>query len=143
MTKPSLSLPASLQDVVQAYAELPDTRSRLAQLIAWGKALPAMPDESKTDERKVPGCLASVYLSATLEDDCVVYQGDSDTLMVKGLVALLIRGLNGLTPEQILAISPDFIVETGLKQSLIPSRANGFFNIFVMMQTLARQWAEG
>lgn len=139
MTSDSTSLPTSLSNVVKAYAELPDTRSRLAQLIAWGKGLPSFPDELKTEERRVPGCLAIVHMHATLDNGNVIFQGDSDTLMVKGLIALLVNGLSGLSPEQILAIPPDFIVETGLKQSLVPSRANGFHNIFLMMQKLAEE----
>jgi cysteine desulfuration protein SufE len=67
----------------------------------------------------------------------VVYRADSDAQITKGLVALLVQGMNGLTPEQILNLSPDFIKDTGLDVSLTPSRANGFYNIFKKMQQIA------
>jgi cysteine desulfuration protein SufE len=67
----------------------------------------------------------------------VIYRADSDAQITKGLVALLVQGMNGLTPEQILDLSPDFIKDTGLDVSLTPSRANGFYNIFKKMQQIA------
>jgi cysteine desulfuration protein SufE len=66
-----------------------------------------------------------------------LYQGDSDAQLVKGLVAFLIEGLNDLPPEEIIKVQPNFIEETGLQVSLTPSRANGFYNIFKMMQKKA------
>ncbi len=67
----------------------------------------------------------------------MIYRADSDAQITKGLVALLVQGMNGLTPEQILNLSPDFIKDTGLDVSLTPSRANGFYNIFKKMQQIA------
>jgi cysteine desulfuration protein SufE len=85
----------------------------------------------------VQGCVSQVYITADLEDGKLHYRGDSDAQLVKGLVGLLIEGLNGLTPEEILQVTPDFIEETGLKVSLTPSRANGFYNIFQLMKKKA------
>jgi cysteine desulfuration protein SufE len=72
-----------------------------------------------------------------LQEGQVWYRGDADAQLVKGLVALLIQGLNGLTPEAIAELTPDFIEATGLQVSLTPSRANGFYNIFRLMQQKA------
>lgn len=91
-------------------------------------------------ENKVKGCVSQVYITASLKDGKVEYQGDSDAQLVKGLVALLIEGLSDLPPETIIKIQPDFIEETGLKVSLTPSRANGFYNIFQMMQKKALEF---
>jgi cysteine desulfuration protein SufE len=96
-----------------------------------------MPEEGKTPENKVHGCVSQVYITAAIKEGKVWYQGDSDAQLVKGLVALLIEGLNGLPPQEILQVTPNFIEETGLKMSLTPSRANGFYNIFQMMQKKA------
>ena len=68
-----------------------------------------------------------------------MYQGDSDAQLVKGLVGLRVEGLSGLTPAEIVTITPDFIQDTGLNVSLRPSRANGFYNIFKMMKKKALQ----
>ena len=67
------------------------------------------------------------------------WKGDSDALITKGLLALLIQGLDGLTPDQVQAIDPAFIAATGLQASLTPSRANGFLNILKMMQNQAKE----
>ena len=96
-----------------------------------------IPPESKIPDNKVNGCVSQVYITADFKDDKVWYKGDSDAQLVKGLVALLIEGLNGLSPDEILAVTPDFIEETGLKVSLTPSRANGFYNIFQTMKKKA------
>lgn len=86
----------------------------------------------------MPGCVSQVYVTADLIDDgTVAFKADSDAQITKGLVALLIQALNGLKPAEIMALSPDFIKETQLDVSLTPSRANGFFNIFKMMQKQA------
>lgn len=78
--------------------------------------------------------MSQVYITANLADGKVLYQGDSDAQLVKGLVGLLVEGLSGLTPAEIVTITPDFIQDTGLNVSLTPSRANGFYNIFQMMK---------
>lgn len=135
-------IPDSLQEVVSVFAELTDTRSRLAKLIEWGNALPGLSGDEKVEEHKVPGCLSVVHIRVDCVDGLLQYQGDSDTILVKGLVALLVKGLSGLSPEEVLNLSPDFIRATGIKQSLVPSRANGFRNIFLRMQELAKEALE-
>ena len=95
------------------------------------------PEADKVPENKVPGCVSQVYITATVNDGKVVFQGDSDSQLTKGIVGLLIEGLNGLTPTEIVQLTPDFIQETGLNVSLTPSRANGFYNIFKTMQKKA------
>ena len=74
--------------------------------------------------------MSQVYITANLADGKVLYQSDSDAELVKGLVGLLVEGLSGLTPAEIVTITPYFIQYTGLNVSLTHSRANGFYNIF-------------
>ncbi len=83
------------------------------------------------------GCVSQVYITARLEDGKVAFQGDSDAQITKGLVALLIEGLNGSAPLEIQQLTPDFIKITGFDISLTPSRSNGFYNIFQFMQRKA------
>lgn len=137
MSASSTNLPENLQQIVSKFQRRNDPKKRYEQLLWYAKKLENMPEESKTASNKVNGCVSQVYITADFEDGKVWYKGDSDAQLVKGLVALLIEGLNGLTPNEILAVTPDFIEATGLKMSLTPSRANGFYNIFQTMQKKA------
>lgn len=137
MSSASTPLPDALAKIVERFKRRTDPKQRYAQLLSYAKKLKQMPEADKVSANKVPGCTSQVFLTANLEDGKVWYLGDSDAQLVKGLVALLIEGLNGLTPEEILQVSPDFIQETGLNVSLTPSRANGFYNIFQTMKKKA------
>ncbi|MEL6555520.1 MAG: SufE family protein [Cyanobacteria bacterium J06621_11] len=95
------------------------------------------PSEDKTPENKVQGCVSQVFITAELADDAVHFKGDSDAQITKGLLAMLINALNGLSPAEVVQLTPDFIKETQLDVSLTPSRANGFYNIFKLMQKKA------
>lgn len=130
-------LPANLAKIVERFKRRSDPKQRYQQLLWYAKKLPAMAEDAKNPDNKVHGCVSQVFITADWKDGKVWYQGDSDAQLVKGLVAFLIEGLNGLEPEAILQVTPDFIEETGLKVSLTPSRANGFYNIFKMMQKKA------
>ena len=129
--------PEQLDKLVQKFKRRDNPKQKYEQLLWYAKKLAAMPEEAKTPENKVSGCVSQVYITSELQDGNIFYQGDSDAQLVKGLVAFLITGLNGLTPQQIIALKPNFIEETGLQVSLTPSRANGFFNIFKKMQQQA------
>jgi cysteine desulfuration protein SufE len=137
MSSTSTPLPDALARIVERFQKRSNPKQRYEQLLWYAKRLKEMPEEDKSPENKVPGCTSVVYITANLEDGKVWYQGDSDAQLVKGLVALLIEGLNGLKPEEILQVSPDFIKDMGLNASLTPSRANGFYNIFQTMKKKA------
>jgi len=133
----STARPASIDKLVQRFQKVTDPKRRYEQLLWLAKKLEGFPEDAKTEENKVKGCVSQVYIIADLDDGKMTYQGDSDAQITKGLVAFLIRGLNGLTPQEVVDLSPDFIQETHLDVSLTPSRANGFYNIFKMMQQKA------
>ncbi len=139
MVETSAPLPLALSQIVQRFARVTDPKQRYEQLLSLAKRLNAFPEADKIPENKVSGCASQVFITAELIEGQVKYQGDSDSQLVKGLVALLIRGLDGLAPAEILQLTPDFIQETGLNVSLTPSRANGFYNIFRLMQQKALQ----
>ncbi|MGA1621371.1 MAG: SufE family protein [Synechocystis sp.] len=131
------ALPTNLAKIVERFQRHTDPKKRYEQLLWYAKKLEPMPSNAKTPENKVHGCVSQVFITADLADGKLQYQGDSDAQLVKGLVALLIQGLNGLTPTEVVNLSPDFIEATGLQVSLTPSRANGFYNIFKLMQAKA------
>ena len=135
-----MALPPSLERIVKKFQRASSNKLRYEQLLWYAKKLPDFPETEKIPENKVYGCQSQVYITANLNDGKVWYQGDSDAQLVKGLVALLIEGINGLTPEEIEQITPDFIQDTGLKASLTPSRANGFYNIFQLMKSKANAY---
>ncbi len=137
MSSQTTPLPPKLAKIVDRFQRRDNPKQKYEQLLWYAKKLPKMTESAKTEANKVKGCVSQVYITATLEDGKVRYQGDSDAQLVKGLVAFLIEGLNELPPEEIIKVEPDFIEDTGLKVSLTPSRANGFFNIFQMMKKKA------
>lgn len=137
MTLQSAALPPSLEKVVQRFQRTTDSKRKYELLLWFAKRLDDMPDSDKVSENKVPGCVSQVFVTAQLVDETVQFQADSDSQLTKGLVAVLVEGLNGLPPATIVSLTPDFIQATGLNVSLTPSRANGFYNIFNTMQKKA------
>jgi cysteine desulfuration protein SufE len=134
MTTPSAPLPATLEKIVKRLQNVTDPKQKYERLILFARKLPEFPDDARTEANKVSGCTSQVFITAHLDHGKVKFDGDSDSQLVKGLVAILVEGLNGLSPKEILTLTPDFIQDTGLNVSLTPSRVNGFYNIFKMMQ---------
>tara|TARA_B100000965_G_scaffold15714_1_gene11867 strand:+ start:498 stop:824 length:327 start_codon:yes stop_codon:yes gene_type:complete len=87
---------------------------------------------------KVKGCISEVFVLGIVSNGKIQWRGYSDALITKGLLAFLIKGLNDLTPFEVLSINERFIEMTGLSKSLTPSRANGFLNIFLKMRAQAK-----
>jgi cysteine desulfuration protein SufE len=134
MSTRSVPLPPALTKIVQRFQQSSDDRRRYEYLLWFAKRLQPFPESEKIANNKVPGCASQVYVIASSQDGKVWFQGDSDSQITKGLVGVLVEGLSGLTPEEILQLTPDFIQDTGLHISLTPSRSNGFYNIFKTMQ---------
>jgi BolA-like protein 1 len=113
--------------------------ARYKQLLFFATKLETLPDEDHVPENKVKGCVSQVWVVPTLkpEDGNIYWKADSDSQLTKGLAALLVQGLSGLTPEEIVKVQPDFIASLGLAQALTPSRNNGFLNMFKLMQAKA------
>lgn len=132
-----LILPTKLASICDGLKSLPDDKYRYKQLLFWADECPDMDPALKTDENKVPGCLSTVHVAASLEDGRVQYVGDSDAQLTKGLVALLIKGLSGSTPEEITKVDAAFIKEAGISASLTPGRNNGFINMLGVMKNKA------
>ncbi len=128
-----------LNKIVERLQSTSDKKKRYEYVLWLAKKLPPMDKELQKEDVKVKGCISKVYVHGELMDGRLKWQGDSDALITKGLLALLIQGLNDLTPEQVIAIDPGFISATGLNSSLTPSRANGFMNILLTMKAQAQR----
>jgi cysteine desulfuration protein SufE len=131
----------ALDQIVARLAGTADPRRRYEYVLWLAKTLEPLPEEYRHDAFKVKGCVSQVFVVGELVDGKLHWRGDSDAAITKGLLALLIQGLEGLTPEQATAIDPAFIAATGLQASLTPSRANGFLNILRLMQAQAQALA--
>jgi len=124
--------------IIAEFDALPEWEDRYKRIIALAKTLPAMPETLKTDEKKVRGCSSTVWLHADRRGDRVEYQADSDAVLVRGLVALLVRVYSGARAEEILATSPTFIERLGLNAAnLSPNRANGLSAMVTQIRRLA------
>ncbi|EEC49493.1 predicted protein, partial [Phaeodactylum tricornutum CCAP 1055/1] len=124
-----------------------DDKLRYKQLLYMANQLEPIPESSQIPENKVPGCLSTVFVDGTAkysdngQDVLIYFRGDSDGLLTKGLVALLVRGLSGNTAESIQKIDPAFIQKAGIAASLTPGRNNGFLNMLATMKRKATQLA--
>lgn len=117
----------TIENLVQQFKDL-KWEERYQLIIQKGKELEALPDSEKSDDLKVKGCQSQVWLKADLTPEGKIrFRADSDALIVKGLIAILLQAYSNRTPQEILALQPDFVKEIGLDTHLSPSRANGLF----------------
>ena len=129
----------ALDRMVERLKASSDPKRRYEYVLWLAKKLEPLPEEFRQEAFKVKGCVSQVFVVGQLQGGRLHWQGDSDAAITKGLLALLIEGLEGLDPAQAANLDPAFVAETGLQASLTPSRANGFLNILAMMK--ARAWA--
>ena len=114
---------------------------RKYEFILWlGKKLKIPNNSILIPENKVQGCVSEVFVKASFQGGKLYWEGYSDALITKGLLAFLINGMNKLTPKEVVNINNKFIEDTGLKASLTPSRSNGFLNILLKMQSQANDF---
>lgn len=139
-----LGLTPVLAKYSNALRAVTDDKLRYQQLLFLAAKCEGMPDALKVDGNKVPGCLSTVHVHATLQPDGVItYQGDSDGQLTKGIVAMLVNGLSGHTVDEINAVKPEFIHYAGIGASLTPGRNNGFLNMLNVMKVKASQLTSG
>ena len=129
-----------LHILVEKLRNSNDPKRKYEYLLWLGKNLKVPKKNILVPENKVKGCVSDVFVKASLEGGKLFWEGYSDALITKGLLAFLISGLNELTPEQVINLNNKFIEETGLKSSLTPSRSNGFLNILLKMQKQANDF---
>jgi len=133
----------ALDRMVERLKASSDPKRRYEYVLWLAKKLEPLPEEFRQEAFKVKGCVSQVFVVGQLQEGRLHWQGDSDAAITKGLLALLIEGLEGLDPAQAASLDPAFVAETGLQASLTPSRANGFLNILAMMKAQARAFQTG
>lgn len=125
------------QEVIEEFALFDDWMDKYNYLIEMGKALPGVEEEHKQDKYLIKGCQARVWLHAETRDGKVYFSADSDALITKGIIALLIRVLSGQPPRDIVDARMDFVEEIGLKEHLSQTRSNGLVNMIKQMKLYA------
>ncbi len=128
----------TLDKMVSRLKTTSDDKRRYEYVLWLAKKLPILSPALHSPSIKVKGCISEVYVLGELINGKILWKGYSDALITKGLLALLIEGLNNLSPEEVLTVDEGFIKETGLQSSLTPSRANGFLNILLNMKSQAQ-----
>lgn len=114
-----------------------DWIQRYEYMIELGKSLPLIDGQYKTDDNLIKGCQSKVWVHAELKDDKIVFTADSDAIITKGIIAILLRALSGQHPKDIIEADMGFIDEIGLKEHLSPTRANGLVSMIKQLKLYA------
>ena len=128
--------------VIEDFSMYDEWLDKYEYLIDLGKKLDAYPEEAKTDDKLIKGCQSRVWLDWTLEDGRLVFRADSDAIITKGIISLLIGVYSGRTPAEIAADDFSFVDEIGLKENLSPTRANGLASMIATIRAVAAQNAQ-
>ena len=135
--KANMTIEAIQEELVDEFSMFEDWMQRYEYMIDLGKSLPLIDESLKTDDRLIKGCQSKVWLNAELIDNKIVFTADSDAIITKGIVAILIRSFSNQKPEDILKADTKFIDEIGLKEHLSPTRANGLVSMIKQLKLYA------
>lgn len=133
-----MTINESAQGVVEEFAMFDDWMDKYAYLIELGKDLPVIDTQFKTNNHLISGCQSRVWLHANQQDGRLVFTADSDAVITKGIVSLLIRILSNHTPQEILDADFKFLDSIGLQEHLSPTRANGLASMIKQIQLYAK-----
>lgn len=136
-----MTIPQIQEEIVEEFAMFDDWMQRYEYIIELGKSLPLIEAEYKTDENLIQGCQSKVWVHAEEKDGNIVFTADSDAILTKGIIGILIRTFSNQSPKAILEADTHFIDEIGLKEHLSPTRANGLVSMIkkIKMYALAFQ----
>ena len=124
-------------DIIEEFEFLEEWMERYEHIIALGKSLPLIDEIHKTEDNIIKGCQSQVWLHAEKKKDKIIFTADSDAILTKGVVALLLRVYSNQTSEDILKTNLDFIDKIGLKENLSPTRANGLVSMIKQIKLYA------
>jgi len=120
----SQSISEIQEEIIDEFSMFDDWMQRYEYMISLGKSLPLIDENYKTDDYLIKGCQSKVWVHAALEGDQLIFKADSDAIITKGIIAILIRVFSHQKPEDIMEADTSFIDEIGLKEHLTPTRAN-------------------
>ncbi len=124
-------------EIVEEFSLFEDWMQRYEYMIELGKSLPLIDEKYKTEDHIIKGCQSKVWIHADLEEDQLKFTADSDAIITKGIIALLIRVFSNQHPKDILEANTDFIDKIGLKEHLSPTRANGLVSMIKQIKMYA------
>ena len=129
------------EQIVEEFSIFTDWLDKYEYIIELGKSVPAIDEQEKTDANLIKGCQSRVWVSCSEKDGNLYFTADSDAIITKGIISLLIRVYNGHTPKEILDADLSFIGKIGLQENLSPTRANGLVSMIkqIKMYALAMQ----
>ena len=125
------------EEIIEEFAMFDDWLDKYDYLISLSDSLPVIAPEHKTDEYIIEGCQSRVWVDAHLEDGKICYAADSDAIIIKGMLALLIRAMGNRTPQEVVDLDLYFIDAIGLKENLSPTRGNGLLATIKQMRLYA------
>ena len=129
------------EEIIEEFSIFDDWLDKYDYLISLSEQLPAIAPEHRTEQYLISGCQSRVWVDARFEEGKIYYSADSDAIITKGIIALLIRVLNGRTPQEILDTELYFIPQIGLEANLSPTRANGLLSMIKQMRLYALAFA--
>lgn len=133
-----MTIEETQQEIADEFIEVDDWMDRYSMIIDMGNSLPEISEELKTPDRLIEGCQSRVWLDGNLDaDGKVEFAADSDAIIVKGIIAMLIKVLNGHTPREIIDADLHFINDIGLAEHLSPTRSNGLLAMLKQMKAYA------
>ena len=125
------------EEIIEEFSMFEDWMQRYEYMIELGKSLPLIDEKHKTEENIIKGCQSRVWVYAEMDNNQLDFTADSDAIITKGIIAILIRVFSGQKPEDIINANTDFIDEIGLKEHLSPTRANGLVSMIKQMKMYA------
>ena len=130
------------EEIIEEFSMFDDWLDKYDYLISLSESLPVISPEHKTDEYIIEGCQSRVWVDARLKDGKIFYSADSDAIIIKGLLALLIRAMGDRTPQEVVDLDLYFIDAIGLKENLSPTRGNGLVATIKQMRLYALAFAK-
>lgn len=124
-------------EIVDEFSMFEDWMQRYEYMIELGKTLPLIEDQYKTDANIIKGCQSRVWVHAELQDEKLVFTADSDAIITKGIIAILVRAFSNQSPKDIIEADTEFIDQIGLKEHLSPTRANGLVSMIKQLKLYA------